>query len=89
MRLFILNPKEEKNSTSAASSHPKVKPAVHVNERKNGALTPPVPPPKPSASDSNKVCSFNFQCLSFCSKQPPCSANVFAGNSQMRSSIQN
>ncbi|CAI2730202.1 unnamed protein product [Schistosoma spindalis] len=54
MRLFILNPKEEKNSTSAASSHPKAKPTVHVIERKNGALTPPVAPPKPSASDSNK-----------------------------------
>ncbi|VDP55780.1 unnamed protein product [Schistosoma margrebowiei] len=54
MRLFILNPKEEKNSTNAASSHPKAKPVVHINERKNGALIPPVPPPKPSASDSNK-----------------------------------
>ncbi|XP_018651886.1 cell polarity protein [Schistosoma mansoni] len=54
MRLFILNPKEEKNSTSAASTHPRVKPTMHVVERKNGALTPPVPPPKPSASDSNK-----------------------------------
>ncbi|KAH8871208.1 Serine/threonine-protein kinase PAK 2 isoform 1 [Schistosoma japonicum] len=52
MRLFILNTKEEKSS--AASSHPKVQILVPAHEKRNGAVTPPKPPPKPSFSDSNK-----------------------------------
>ncbi|CAH8523674.1 unnamed protein product [Schistosoma turkestanicum] len=55
MRMFILNPKEEqKNNTTAASSHLKAKLTAPAIERKNGAVTPPLPPPKPSFSDLNK-----------------------------------
>ncbi|CAH8855411.1 unnamed protein product [Trichobilharzia szidati] len=56
MRLFILNSKEEvkKNSQLATPSTDKTNAPDHVYIDRNGARTPPVPPPKPSVSDPNK-----------------------------------
>nr|CAH8855239.1 unnamed protein product [Trichobilharzia regenti] len=56
MRLFILNSKEEvkKNNQLATPSTDKTNSPDHVYVDRNGARTPPVPPPKPSVSDPNK-----------------------------------